>query len=272
MCRTLGVTRQGFHRWLKSPEGVRKKEDKILLPEIKDIFNTNREVYGPTRISASLRKKDIPCGKTRVKRLMDEAGFKPKRRTKYKVTTNSKHSRKVAPNHVNQEFGTYEPDQLWASDIAYIQTLEGTLYLAVILDVFSRKIVGWSMSKRMKDSLVINAFNAAWISRIPDKGLLFHSDRGSQYCSQKFIKILKSRNCIQSMSGAGNCYDNAITETFFKTLRAELTYHTHFKSRAEARKEIFSYIELFYNRVRLHSSIDYCAPDEYERFEMNKVA
>lgn len=272
MCRILGVTRQGFYRWLQAPEGVRKNEDKILLTEIKDIFSKNREVYGPTRISESLRKTDIPCGKTRVKRLMDDAGLKPKRRTKYKVTTNSKHSRKVAPNHVNQEFGTYVPNQLWASDIAYIQTMEGTLYLAVILDVFSRKIVGWSMSERMKDSLVIDAFNAAWISRSPDKGLLFHSDRGSQYCSQDFIKILKSRNCIQSMSDTGNCYDNAITETFFKTLRAELTYHTVFKSRAEARKEIFSYIELFYNRVRLHSSIDFCAPDEYEGLEMNEVA
>ena len=272
MCRILGVTRQGYHRWLNAPEGIRKKEDRLLLSEITNIFITNREVYGSTRISESLRKKDIPCGKTRVKRLMDEAGLKPKRRTKYKVTTNSKHSRKVAPNHVNQEFGTYKANQLWASDIAYIKTLEGTLYLAVILDVFSRKIVGWSMSQRMKDRLVIDAFNAAWINSRPDKGLLFHSDRGSQYCSQDFIKILKGRKCIQSMSDTGNCYDNAITETFFKTLRAELTYHTRFKSRDDARKEIFSYIELFYNRVRLHSSIDYCAPDEYERYEMSEVA
>jgi len=268
MCRALGVTRQGYHRWLKAPEGIRKKEDKVLLSEIRNIFISNRAVYGPTRISESLRKKNMPCGKTRVKRLMDDAGLKPKRRTKYKVTTNSKHNRKVASNHVNQEFDTYKVNQLWTSDIAYIKTFEGTLYLAVVLDVFSRKIIGWSMSQRMKDSLVINAFNAAWISRRPAKGLLFHSDRGSQYCSRDFTKILKDKKCIQSMSDAGNCYDNAITETFFKTLRAELTYHTRFKSRAEARKEIFSYIELFYNRVRLHSSIDYCTPDEYEMSEV----
>ena len=272
MCRVLGVARQGYYRWLNAPEGIRKKKDKVLIPEITNIFITNREVYGPTRISKSLRKKDIPCGKTRAKRLMNEAGLKPKRRTKYKVTTNSKHSRKVAPNHVSQEFESYTTNQLWTSDIAYIKTLEGTLYLAVILDTFSRKIVGWSMSKRMKDNLVIDAFNAAWTRRQPDKGLLFHSDRGSQYCSQKFIKRLKQRNCIQSMSEAGNCYDNAITETFFKTLRAELTYHISFKTRSEARKEIFSFIELFYNRVRLHSSIDYFAPDDYERVEMSDVA
>lgn len=268
MCRTLGVTRQGYYSWLNGTEGIRKKEDKDLLYEIKKIFIANREVYGPTRICEFLRKKYIPCGETRAKRLMDEAGLKPKRRTKHKVTTNSNHSRKVAPNHVNQEFDTYKMNQLWTSDIAYIKTFEGTLYLSVVLDVFSRKIVGWSMSRRMKDSLVINAFNAAWNNRRPDKGLLFHSDRGSQYCSRDFIKILKDRRCIQSMSDAGNCYDNAITETFFKTLRAELTYHTRFRSRAEARKEIFSYIELFYNRVRLHSSIDYCAPDEYEMSEV----
>ena len=223
MCCVLGVARQGFYRWFQSPEGIRRKEDKRLLPEIRKIFMENRQLYGPERIAEYLRKDGKPCGKTRAKRLMEEAGLKPKRRTKFKKTTNSKHSRKISSNLVNQDFWADRPDQLWASDIAYIQTLKGTLYLAVILDIFSRKIVGWSMQQRMKDSLVIDAFNSAWNSRRPGKGLLFHSDRGSQYCSGSFIRVLRDRECIQSMSSTGNCYDNAITETFFKTLRAELT-------------------------------------------------
>lgn len=272
MCRTLGVARQSFYRWLQCPEGIRKKEDKKLLHEIQKIFMRDRQVYGPARIARSLRKSDIPCGETRVKRLMDEAGLKPMRRTKFKKTTNSKHARRVSPNHVNQEFNAYMANQLWTSDIAYIHTFQGTLYLAVILDAFSRKIVGWSMNKRMADDLVIDAFNSAWNRRRPEVGLLFHSDRGSQYCSREFQRVLKYRKCIQSMSDTGNCYDNAITETFFKTLRAELTYHIKFKDRGEARKEIFCYIELFYNRVRLHSSIDYCSPEEYECAEMKEAA
>ena len=272
MCRVLGVVRQGFYRWLESPEGIRKKEDKKLLLKIRKIFMENRQVYGPDRMAEHLRKEGTPCGKTRAKRLMAEAGIRPKRRTKFKKTTNSKHSRKVCPNLVNQEFKASKPNQLWASDIAYIKTLKGTLYLAIILDVFSRKIVGWSMQKRMKDRLVIDAFKSAWNGRRPDNGLIFHSDRGSQYCSGYFINILKTKNCRQSMSSTGNCYDNAISETFFKTLRAELTYHVGFKDRDDARKEIFSYIELFYNRKRLHSAIDYCSPEEYERFEMKKAA
>ena len=272
MCRVLGVFRQGYYRWLTSPEGIRKREDNILLPKIRKIFEENRQVYGSGRIAEFLRKDGTPCGKTRVKRLMNQDGLKAKRRTRYKRTTNSKHNRKVSPNLVNQQFKADRINQLWASDIAYIKTLKGTLYLAVILDVFSRKIVGWSMQQRMQDKLVIDAFKSAWEDRCPGQGLLFHSDRGSQYCSGDFINILKGRKCVQSMSSTGNCYDNAITETFFKTLRAELTYHSRFKSRDEARKEIFSYIELFYNRKRLHSSIDYCSPDEYESLEMKAAA
>jgi putative transposase len=272
MCRVLGVARQGYYRWKRSPEGIRKRKDKELIPEILKIFMENRQIYGPDRMAEHLRKSGRPCGKTRAKRLMSAAGIKPKRRTKYKKTTNSRHGRKISPNLVKQEFRASVPNQLWASDIAYIKTLRGTLYLAVILDVFSRKIVGWSMQERMKDRLVIDAFRSAWNSRRPGTGLIFHSDRGSQYCSGYFINILKSKNCRQSMSSTGNCYDNAISETFFKTLRAELTYHVSFKDRDDARKEIFSYIELFYNRKRLHSAIDYCSPEEYERLEMKKAA
>lgn len=272
MSHVLGVSRQGFYRWQKNPEGIRRREDKRLILKIREIFMANRQVYGPPRMAEQLRKDGMPCGKTRAKRLMEEAGVRPKRRTKFKKTTNSKHNRKVSPNIVNQEFRASRPDELWASDIAYIKTLKGTLYLAVILDVFSRKIVGWSMQRRMKDRLVIDAFNSAWNGRQPDTGLIFHSDRGSQYCSRDFMSILKARRCRQSMSSTGNCYDNAISETFFKTLRAELTYHVSFKDRDDARKEIFSYIELFYNRKRLHSAIDYCSPEEYERLKMQKAA
>lgn len=264
MCRVLGVHRSNYYRWLEEPEGVRKKQDTILKLKIEQEFEKNRRLYGAERISESLRKKATPCGKTRARRLMNELGLKPKRRTRYKNTTKSKHRRPYSQNLLNQDFIAYRPDQIWASDIAYIKTEEGTLYLAIVLDLFSRKIVGWAMSERLKDDLVKDAFKAACLRAAPGKELIFHSDRGSQYCSYGFRKLLKFYKCRQSMSDAGNCYDNAISETFFKTLRAELTYHVSFKNRQDAKREIFDYIECFYNRVRLHSSIDYCSPQEYE--------
>lgn len=272
MCQVLGVHRSNYYRWLKSPEGVRKRQDRELILKIKEEFHKNREVYGSPRITESLRKQKIPCGKTRVKRLMNEENLVPKRRTKYKVTTNSNHSRPYSQNLLNQDFTAYRPDQIWASDIAYIKTLEGTLYLAVILDLFTRKIVGWSLSPTLKDVLVKDALKAAWMENKPGPGLIFHSDRGIQYCSKDFRKLLKLFKCRQSMSEAGNCYDNAISETFFKTLRAELTYHSSFHKRDDARREIFDYIECFYNRTRLHSSLGYCSPLEFEIKFMGKAA
>lgn len=264
MCRVLGVQRSNYYRWLKKPEGVRKRQDTILKSKIEQEFIGNRSLYGAGRISESLRKKRIPCGKTRAKRLMNEVGLQPKRRTRHKITTQSNHSRPYSQNLLNQDFTAYKPHQIWASDIAYIKTEEGTLYLAIVLDLFTRKIVGWAMSERLKDDLVKNAFKSACLRYEPEKGLIFHSDRGSQYCSHGFRKLLNFYKCRQSMSDAGNCYDNAISETFFKTLRAELTYHVTFENRKDAKRQLFDYIECFYNRVRLHSGIGYCSPQEYE--------
>lgn len=264
MCQTLGVHRNNYYRWLKNPEGVRKKQDQELKPKIEQEFADNRMVYGALRIAENLRKNGTPCGKTRARRLMNELGIEPKRRTKYKVTTNSKHSRPYSQNLLNQDFTAYRPHQIWSSDIAYIKTREGTLYLAIVLDLFTRKIVGWSFNRTLRDVLVKDAFKAACQQHEPEPGLIFHSDRGSQYCSAKFRKLLNLYKCRQSMSDAGNCYDNAITETFFKTLRAELTYHVTFEKRVDAKREIFDYIECFYNRSRLHSAIGYCSPLEFE--------
>jgi transposase InsO family protein/transposase-like protein len=272
MCQVLGVYRGNYYRWLNNPEGVRIKQDKKLKPEIKKIFNENRRVYGADRVAESLRKNGIPCGKTRAGRLMNEMNFKPKRRTKHKVTTLSNHSRPYSQNLLNQDFKAYRPHQIWASDIAYIKTYEGTLYLAVILDLYTRKIVGWSMSERLKDALVKDAFKSACKKYEPEAELIFHSDRGSQYCSYNFRKLLSFYKCRQSMSDPGNCYDNAISETFFKTLRAELTYHSKFETRGTARRELFDYIECFYNRIRLHSGIGYYSPHEFEENYFSEAA
>ena len=272
MCHVLGVHRSNYYRWFKTPESSRKKEDDELKPKIEKIFTESRAVYGAHRVSISLRKAGISCGKARVGRLMNELGLKAKRRTKYKVTTNSNHSRPYSQNLLNQDFKAYRPRQVWASDIAYIKTYEGTLYLGVILDLYTRKIVGWAMSKRLKDNLVKKALKSACKQYEPDPELLFHSDRGSQYCSHSFRKLLKFYKCRQSMSEAGNCYDNAISETFFKTLRAELTYHSKFKTRRNAKRELFDYIECFYNRIRIHSGIDYCSPEEFEQKYLSEAA
>jgi len=236
----------------------------MLLKEIKKVFVDNRRTYGSPRITDELCAMGWRCGKNRIARLMRENGIVAIMKKRFKVTTNSDHKRPVAPNLVQQNFTAPHKDALWTSDITYIQTDEGWLYLAVVLDVFSRKIVGWSMNKRMTDQLVINAFYAAWWRRKPAKGLIFHSDRGSQYCSHRFRKILEKRGCIQSMSATGCCYDNAITETFFHTLKTEEVYHYRYHTRDHAKLRIFDYIETFYNRKRRHSALKGMNPQQYE--------
>jgi len=183
----------------------------------------------------------------------------------FRVTTNSAHKRPLAPNLIQRNFSAEAPDRLWTGDITYIRTAEGWLYLAVILDVFSRRIVGWSMKKRMTDELTVTAFKNALVRRRPASGLIFHSDRGAQYCSNRFQSLVKGVGGIQSMSGTGSCYDNAATESFFGTLKRELVCHSSFTARAEAQSRIFWYIEGFYNRQRRHSAISYQSPDNYER-------
>ena len=264
MCRVLKVSRSGFYAYLRRGESKRKGEDRQLLPHIKVIFEGSRETYGPLRIMEKLRPLGIRVSKTRIARLMKENNLKVKTHRRFKVTTNSDHKRPVAPNLLNQNFWAKEPDQIWTGDITYIRTDEGWLYLAVVLDICTRKIVGWSMDKRMKDDLVVNAFKNALQRRCPAKGFIFHSDRGSQYCSKRFKKLVKGVGGRQSMSATGSCYDNAITESFFGTLKRELVHHYRYLTRLAAKRSIFSYIEGFYNLERLHSSIGYMSPVEYE--------
>ena len=203
---------------------------------------------------------------------MRENGISAAQKRKYKSTTDSNHNYPVAPNLLNRNFVSKVPNKIWTSDITYIPTCEGWLYLAVVLDLYSRKVVGWAMSTKIDRNLVISAFLMAYFQRKPEKGLIHHSDRGSQYCSNDFQAVLKKLGALASMSSVGNCYDNSVTETFFHTLKIELIFKTVFKTREEARMEIFEYIEVYYNRKRKHSTLGYCSPYQFEQYSQEKVA
>ena len=272
MCHVLGVSRSWYYAWSKSGATARQHSDQKLLVGIQAAFDASDRTYGATRIGEELRSQGIRVGKNRIGRLMKQRGLHVKTTRRFKVTTNSDHKRPVAPNLVNRQFTAFASDRLWTGDITYIRTDEGWLYLAVVLDVFSRRIVGWSMDRRMKDDLVIAAFKNALIRRRPDPGCIFHSDRGSQYCSRRFRSLVRGVGCRQSMSATGNCYDNAITESFFGTLKRELVHHCSFATRQEAQSRIFRYIEGFYNRARRHSAIDYLSPEQFEQVWLQMAA
>lgn len=225
----------------------------------------SRGTYGSPRITRALKKKGIVCGKNRVARLMHDNGITGKTKRKYKATTNSKHNYPAAENLINQNFNIDRPNQIWVADITYIPTDEGWLYLAAIEDLFQRKIVGWAMNSTMTRQLTLDALRQAVKRYRPPAGLIHHSDRGSQYASHEYQQALRDYQFITSMSRKGNCYDNACMESFFGTLKLELIYGNRFKTRAEARQAVFEYIEVFYNRIRLHSSLGYMSPLEYEQ-------
>jgi transposase InsO family protein len=272
MCHVFGVSRSRYYAQLKSGATQRQREEQALLTAIKAIFDDSDQTYGAGRVVRELREQRIRVGKNRVWRLMKQHGLRVKTTKRFRVTTNSDHKRPVAPNLVQRNFTAEAPDRLWTGDITYIWTAEGWLYLAVVLDVFSRRIVGWSMNKRMTDDLVVTAFKNAMVRRCPAPGLIFHSDRGSQYCSKRYQSLVKGVGGLQSMSGTGCCYDNAITESFFGTLKRELVHHCSFRTRIEAQSRIFRYIEGFYNRRRLHSAVGYLAPENYERLYFKLAA
>lgn len=268
MCRVLDVSRSGYYAWLRHPESKRDKDDKALSREILEIHQESFCTYGSPRVYRELKRRGKHIGEKRIVRLMRKDGLKAKTKRKFKVTTDSKHHFPVAPNLLNREFTPEEPNQKWASDITYIWTAEGWLYLAVVMDLFSRAIVGWSMSERMTRELVINAFVMATKRRNPPSGLLHHSDRGSQYASDDYQDILAKHGAICSMSRKGNCWDNAPVESFFGTLKREHVFHNRYLYRALARQSIFVYIEQFYNRKRIHSALGYRTPSEMEQFKL----
>lgn len=265
MCRVLCVTRSGYYAWLSRPESRRARENERLLFRIRVVHRESKETYGSPRVHRELLKNGEKCSEARVAKLMAANGIRAKQEKKFVVTTDSKHDQPVARNVLDRQFAVNEPNKVWASDITYIPTDEGWLYLGGVLDLCSKSVVGWSMGECLTSSLVMDALEMAYRRRQPERGLLHHSDRGSQYASEDYRKLLDRYGMEQSMSRKGNCWDNAPMESFFGTLKRELVHQKRYRTRQEARRDIFEYIERFYNRRRLHSSLGYMSPAEYER-------
>lgn len=265
MCRVLEVSRSGYYRWRSRPESRRAREDRRLLVAIRAVYQQSRCNYGSPRVHRQLKQQKESCGRKRVERLMRRAGLKARRCRRFKVTTRSVSTHEVAPNGLNRQFRAERPDQVWVGDITYIWTAEGWLYLSVLLDLCTRRVVGWAVSERLTAELARRALSMALGQRRPELGLLHHSDRGCQYTSSCYQEELARWGLQASMSRRGNCYDNAVAESFFSTLKAELESYGQYRTRQQAVSEVFDYIERFYNRQRLHSSLGYLSPAEFER-------
>ena len=274
MCRVLQISISGFYYWLKHPVGLRERKEQQLLASVKQVYQQSKCRYGSPRISFELREQGIMVSRPRVARLMRKYHISSIIRKKYRVqTTDSNHVFTVAENHLNRDFSTERLVEKWVSDLTYIKTAEGWLYLTVVLDLADRKVVGWALSETMEaESTTVAAFQMAVRNRPVTESLLFHSDRGVQYACHAFREQLEDLPVQQSMSRKGNCWDNAVAESFFKTLKTELIYHCKFTTRQEARLAIFSYIEGFYNRERRHSALGYLTPSQYEeKLFLNKT-
>jgi len=264
MCRVIVASRSGYYGWKRQQESKRQKENEKILMEIKESHKNSHKIYGSPRITEDLQANGTKCSENRVARLMKVHGIIAKTKKKFKATTNSKHNLPIAENLLNQDFAAEKPNTVWVSDITYIWTLEGWLYLAAILDLYSRQVVGWAMSDKLTADFVIKALHQAIGKRNPVRGCIFHSDRGVQYASADFRDVLNSHGFIQSMSRKGNCYDNAVAESFFHTLKTEHVYDYRYETRAEATQSVFEYIEMFYNRQRRHSALGYRSPVSFE--------
>jgi len=265
MCQVLAVSKSGYYSWQKRAKSKTSRANEVLLATIREIFYGYHQRYGSRRVWFELRLRGIICSKNHVARLMRQDKLKSKRTRRFKTTTNSKHNLPIAPNLINQNFSVMQPDRVWVSDITYLWTWEGWMYLAVVIDLYARQVVGWAMSTRINKELVLSAINQAIVRRKPNPGLIFHSDRGSQYASYDVVKLFEKNQIKQSMSKKGDCYDNAVAESFFATLKLELVYPDFFKSRLEARSKLFEYIEIFYNRQRIHSTLNYMTPSQFGR-------
>ncbi len=265
MCDVLEVSPSGYYAWRTRPPSAREMANRELIEEIETIFEESGETYGSPRVYWALRRQGRRCGRSRIERLMRLRGLKAKQTRRYKATTKRKRSHPVAPNVLKRDFEACRPNEKWLADITYIPTQEGWLYLAVIMDMYSRYIVGWAMSERMTEKLTLSALMMALKRRQPTPGLIHHSDQGSQYTGRAYQAMLERRGIQASMNGAGTWYDNAPMESFFGTLKSETVHHVTYCTRDEARGGLFSYIEMFYNRRRIHSALGYLAPEEYER-------
>jgi len=264
LCRMLKVSRSGYYAWQRHPESARAKENERLLMRIREVHAKSRSTYGSPRVWRQLRRDGETCGRGRVARLMREAGIAARQKRRFKVTTDSAHNLPVAANLVDRRFNVGVPNRIWASDITYIPTSEGWLYLSAVMDLYSRQIVGWAMKETLGSAIAVDALKMAHERRRPEGEVIHHSDRGCQYASDEYRRLLEHYGMHASMSGTGNCFDNAVVESFFATLKTELVHQKRYSSRDEAISDIFEYIEVFYNRQRLHSSLGYMTPVQFE--------
>jgi transposase InsO family protein len=266
------VSKSAYYLWKKRGITKREEEEYKLMRKIEDIHKSSRGTYGSPRILAELKGLGIPCSKSRLERLMKKNGIRAKTRKKFRVTTDSKHKLPVAANILDRNFSPQATNMAWAGDITYIETKEGWLFLAVIIDLFSRRVVGWSMGDRITRELTLNALRMAIRLRNPGVGLVHHTDRGSQYASYDYQNMLKAHKMICSMSRKGNCWDNAVVESFFHSLKTEMIYWERFETREEAKRKVFEWIEVFYNRKRRHSTIGNLSPANFEVESLKQCA
>jgi putative transposase len=267
MCKVLLVSRSGYYKSLKKTNNKRYDKHKLLVL-VKLIHQKARGAYGSRRMSKALIKDGYMIGRYQARALMKEANIQVKQRRRYKLTTHSSHNYNISDNQLNREFDVLIPNAVWAGDITYISTYQGWLYLAVVIDLYSRRVIGWSLSEHIDTELVCNALRMAVGRRKPDKGLMYHSDRGIQYASKEYQQLLKQHAIKASMSRKGNCWDNAVVERFFGSLKSECIAGKKYLTRQEAHSDIIDYIEMFYNSYRLHSTLGYLSPIQYETINM----
>lgn len=270
MCSALQVSTSGYYAWLDRPECARAQANRRLLIRIREAHRRSRRCYGSPRIAEELRAEGLRVGENRIATLMREAQIRAKSARKWRATTQSSHRMPIAENTLNREFSVTQPNRVWAGDITYVWTAEGWLYLAVVLDLYSRAVIGWAIGDRLTTELATQALTMALWRRKPNESLLHHSDRGVQYAAGDYQGLLAQHDIACSMSRKGNCWDNAVVESFFHTLKVELVHHRRYLTREEARQDIFEWIEVFYNRQRRHSTLGYRSPAEFEA--MAKVA
>lgn len=264
MCKVLEVSRSGYYKWKDRPESDRARQHKEWTDQVQEVFDDSRQLYGSPKVTEKLRQQGVDISARTVTRIMNEQQWRSRTVKKYKATTNSKHHLPVQENVLNRAFTASKPDEKWVTDITYIATEEGWLYLASVMDLYSRKIVGWHTSDRMTKELVLQALRQAHGRQRPEGAMLHHSDRGSQYASHEYQQQLKAYDMRGSMSRKGNCYDNACIESFHSLIKKELIYLNKYETRAQAEKSILEYIEVFYNQARIHSSIGYATPSHFE--------
>jgi putative transposase len=265
LCKVLGVSQSGYFAWKDRPASWRQRQDVILLAHVRSAFSLSNETYGSPRMTRELQDAGFAIGRRRTARLMRENGLQAREKRRFKRTTDSHHAWPVALNIINQDFTASKPDEKWGADISYVWTRQGWLYLAVVIDLFARRVVGWAIGDRLHRELALAALRKAVAMRRPSKGLIHHSDRGSQYCSIDYQAELRRHDVCISISGKGNCYDNAMVETFFKTLKSELVWRTVFHTRAQAKTAIARYIDGFYNPTRRHSALNFLSPAQFEK-------